>query len=321
MTGLLILFFVFSCAKKPSAPKAGSASAEDMLSLLPKDSKAVFFADLHKVMSVETIDKTIKENKDYQKYQEFVEKTGIDPQKDIYLIAGALTEGIGPQKQEGVVLVNLKYDKDSLLSIMKEQGEVKEEELETEEYNGITLYNVLKEGEEGCFSFLDSSNIALGKVNEVKSVIDIMQKKAENVFKNEELANLIKTTNKEAMFWGVISIPPEVVSQVAAKNPMLQSLEGLKSLSMYFDYKNTNIIAEIKAISTDPDKNKQIAELLNGAKAMGAMASAKEPAVGELMNNIVITSGEDHVKIYASIPEELINKLKEKKMKKEEEEN
>ena len=116
-------------------------------------------------------------------------------------------------------------------------------------------------------------------------------------------------------------VPSEAVSQVASNNPMLQSLKGLKSLSMYFDYEAQNIIAEIKAMGTDPEKNKQIADLLSGVKAMGAMAAAKEPAVGELMNKIEITSGDDYVRIYASLPEELIKKLKEKKKKEEKEEN
>ena len=100
---------------------------------------------------------------------------------------------------------------------------------------------------------------------------------------------------------------------------MLSSLEGINAVSMYFDYKNKNIIAEIKVISSDEAKNQQVADLLNGLKAMGGMAATEKPETGELINKIEITSTADHVKIYASIPEDLINKLKE--MEKKEEEN
>jgi len=42
------------------------------------------------------------------------------------------------------------------------------------------------------------------------------------------------------------------------------------------------------------------------------MMAAQDPNVGELLSRIEITSGTDHVKINANIPEDLINKLKEK---------
>ena len=72
-------------------------------------------------------------------------------------------------------------------------------------------------------------------------------------------------------------------------------------------------MAEIKVMSSDEQKNQQIADLLNGVKAMGGMAAAKKPEIGEFINKIEISSAPDHVKVYAKIPEELINKLKEMK--------
>ena len=44
----LLIFSVFSaCSKKPSIPKAGSATADDMLTLLPKNSGGVIVIDVH----------------------------------------------------------------------------------------------------------------------------------------------------------------------------------------------------------------------------------------------------------------------------------
>jgi len=80
-----------------------------------------------------------------------------------------------------------------------------------------------------------------------------------------------------------------------------------------------NVMAEIKAMSPDGDKNKNMADALNGFKAMGAMAASKEPELGELMNRIEIVSAADHVKISAVIPEALIESLGQKAMKQKEE--
>jgi hypothetical protein len=64
-----------------------------------------------------------------------------------------------------------------------------------------------------------------------------------------------------------------------------------------------------------------VADALTGIKSFGAMAAGEEPEIGELLNAIQITSGDDHVKIFAEIPEELIKKLQAKESKEEEEIN
>ncbi len=131
------------------------------------------------------------------------------------------------------------------------------------------------------------------------------------MFKNEALSSLVAQTNKEAMMWGAILIPPEAISQAVSQNPMLKNLEAVNATAMYFDYKNESIIAEIKVMSGDETKNKEVADLLNGFKAMGGIIAAKKPEIGELINKIEVTSSADYVKIYANISEDLINRIKE----------
>ncbi|NIM91780.1 MAG: DUF3352 domain-containing protein [Candidatus Aminicenantes bacterium] len=306
----LFIAFLISCAPQPSAPKAGTARVDDMLTLIPKDVQGVFFVDVHKAASTEFMDNQLKEEDTYEKYQEFIQETGIDPKKDIYFLAAGLTKGLEEKEQKGVVALNLKYDKEALLSKVKEE----EGQPTEEDYNGITLYS-WEDDEDRVGAFLDDSNIILGNQASVKAAIDTYQGKAENVLKNQELVSLIEKTNKEAIFWGAMHIPPEAVQKASSENPMFSAFEAVTGASLYFDYKNKSIIAEIKVMSEDEAKNKQIVDALNGFKAMGAMAAAKEPEVGELLDTLEISSGPDHAKIYASIPEDLINKLKSKTKK------
>ena len=93
---------------------------------------------------------------------------------------------------------------------------------------------------------------------------------------------------------------------------MLGAFSDIRSIILSFDYKDKNVLAEIKAMSPDEAKNKQMADALNGFKALGAGAAAKEPLVGELLNKIEIGSASDHVKISANIPEALIQNLSQK---------
>lgn len=157
---------------------------------------------------------------------------------------------------------------------------------------------------------MDSSNIVIGSEAEVKTVIDIAQKKADNLYKNEGLTDLLAKTEKEGILWGAFLIPEKAVEEAASENPMMSSFKAVRAATLLFDYKNQNIIADIRLMSTDEESNKKIADALNGFKALGAMAAGEKPELGELLNKIEISSTADHVKLYCSLPEELLNKLK-----------
>jgi hypothetical protein len=311
----LILFLgvigFIACGKKSEAPKAGSASADDMLGLLPMNAKGVILVNVNQAMAIDAADKAIKESDDYQKYLEFIEKTGIDPQKDIYYVTIAMTSGIGGEDEEGVGIVNMKYDKEKILPLIKEKLAEEDQEIVESDYSGMALYSVQGgDDEEAAFTFLDESNIVVGTENEVKSVIDISQKKADNIYKNQALTDLLAKTNKEGILWGAFLIPSETMEKASSENPMMSSFEAVKAATLRFDYKNQNVLAEIQLMSDNEENNKQIADALNGFKALGGMAAAEKPEIGELLNKIEISSTADHVKLFCSLPEELLNKLK-----------
>jgi len=77
-----------------------------------------------------------------------------------------------------------------------------------------------------------------------------------------------------------------------------------------FDYTGKDIKVEIMAEGGDGEKNKNIADMLNGLKALGAMAAGEKPEIGELMNSISISSSDEHVKLDAKLSLDLLTKLK-----------
>ncbi|UCE42716.1 MAG: hypothetical protein JSV17_07115 [Candidatus Aminicenantes bacterium] len=317
----LALFCFVSCKKDADVPKAGTAKATDILNLIPADVQGVFFVDVNNAMSTEFADKMIKDDENYQKYLEFVEKSGIDPQKDIYYVAIGIAGDLEGEDQEGVAVINMKYDPEIVLGLIKEKTAEEGQEIQEEQYGDYTLYKIWQEGNPVEFSFIDESNIVAGNEIHVKSVLDVLDKKKDNVFKNEDLSAIIDKTNKDAMLWGAILLPPETMEKAASSNPMMGALKSISAIALYFDYKNQNIIAEILAMGPDTDSNKQVAEALTGIKSFGAMAAGEKPEIGELLNAIQISSGDDHVKIFAEIPEELINKLQADKPEEEKEIN
>jgi len=143
----------------------------------------------------------------------------------------------------------------------------------------------------------------------VRQVIDVFAKKGENILKNDRLAAIIKTANKDALVWCAFAIPEEAAKKIAQSNPMMSSLEGMKAMTLFFDYRDKTFLMEIKAQGGDQAKNKQLADMLTGLKALGAGAAAKNPDVGELLNRIEVSSGTDFVKIAAGLPEDVLERL------------
>lgn len=302
----LILLGASACGTKAGAP-AGSAQPEDVLKYLPQDSQGVFFVDIHSAMGTAVAEKMLSDDETLSKYQEFVQKSGVDPKQDIFYAAVAVMSGGIGEDQEGAAIINMRYDKEKILALIKEEGK---KELQTADYAGFTMYTP-EEEEDSAFSFLDDSNIVVGNPESVKACIDVMQKTKDNVLNNTELADILKRTDKDTLFWGAMMIPQEEVAKVTEQDSRLEPLKNLSALILNFDYKNAAILAKIKAESDDPDGNKQIADLLNGLKAMGAMMIPEDkPEFGDLLDSITVSFGDDFVMIDANIPDTVLESLK-----------
>ncbi len=306
---VLIAASLVSCAKEGGLT-AGTATAKSMLRLIPADVRGVVLINVHKALATEPAIKALKEEAAKKKYDEFVAKAGIDPAKDIYFLA--IGAGVDPtgKNQEGVLIVNARFNKADLLSKLTSPGKG----LPAEDYEGITLYKGLEfnspeKSVTVVGAILDDSNIVLGNDKVVRRVIDVYRQKADSVSKSAEMAKVLKAVDTSAVAWAAFALPPGMLKGLVEKNPMLKSFEGVTGVTISFDYANALFIAEIQSLGGTKKQNKQLADMLNGFKAMGAAAGGSNPTVTDLMNALEITSGDDHVKIYAGLGSELLDKL------------
>ena len=100
--GSIVLFVLFlaSCAP-PSSIKAGSASAESLIKLLPKTVMGVIAIDVHRGMTTASVSKMLQDPQAKQKYDEFVKMAGIDPMKDVYFVVIGIVATPTVTGQEG----------------------------------------------------------------------------------------------------------------------------------------------------------------------------------------------------------------------------
>ncbi len=149
---LAVLVTAFAACQKAGIPVAGSAKAEDMLTLIPKTVQGVFVIDVHRGMNIAFVDKAVKSGEDAAKYQEIISKVGIDPQKDVYFAAIGTPKPSGPKgKSEPQVagVINLKYDQAKVVAAIKEKSPAYQETA----YEGVTIFTVPEESavpEEGA---------------------------------------------------------------------------------------------------------------------------------------------------------------------------
>ncbi len=316
---LILSFLVISCGSD-KAPVAGSATPESMLGLLPSNVQNVFVVDVRKAMSTDAAKKALEDEEMNKHYQEFVEKSGVDFKNDVYYFVLGIAGGPefdaqkqGLNVQNGAVLVNLKYDKENLLALLKENAK----DLKEEDYNGVTLYSGSAPTEamgappQGAGAFLDASNIVLGDEASVREVIDIYQKKSESILTNKAMTEIFKAVDTSALFWGAFSIPANTVNELGAGNPMLQLFEGVTALTLSFDYELEGLTAVIQALGGTQEQNDKMKDAMNGLLALAGGMTGSLPAVGALLETIEITSAADRVKISALVPSELIEELQQ----------
>ncbi|HCS48014.1 MAG TPA: hypothetical protein DIW61_07070, partial [Candidatus Aminicenantes bacterium] len=243
---LLLLGFGLSSCAKATAPKAGSAKATDMLSLLPSESKGVVVIDFHRIMQTDAAAKAIAESENKAKYDEFIQTAGIDPQKDIFYFVGAVLGDFGQKEMDGVGLVNLRYEKEKLLALLqKERGE-----MTTEEYNGFTVYKAAASEDKKPVSgvFLDESNILFGTDSAVKKVIDVHQKKAESLAQVPDMAAFMSRVDMSGIAWSAVSYSPEQAKMIADSNPLLKAIEGFKGVITAIDDRDSTLVVDLRTL-------------------------------------------------------------------------
>jgi hypothetical protein len=308
---LAVLLAAASLACTPATGvKSGAAAGDALIKMLPKSSTGVIAVDVKRLWEIEAVQKALQEPQTKAKYDEFVKMSGIDPVKDISYFGFGLS-GLpagSPSGMNGGFIVTLKYDKAKLQSLIKEKAPDAKEEI----YNGVTVYANL-DGTAGQqptrAAFLDDTHIVLGSESGVKGIIDVRQKKAESMAKNPAMSAILKKVDKSGIAWGAFEVPQELLQKGIASNPQLKVLEGVTALTMMFDDRLGNIIADIRTVGGTKDQNANLASTLNGFKSLGAMFGAQEPAVGEFLKGIEISSGDDYTRLSITVSHEVVDKL------------
>jgi hypothetical protein len=306
---VLLTVGLAACTSTTGA-KSGAAAGDALIKMMPATTTGVIAVDVKRLMETEAVQKAIQKPEAKAKYDEFVQQSGIDPMKDItYLGFGiSATPGAGESGITGGAVITLKYDKAKLQGLIKEKApEVKEVV-----YNGVTLYTDIdgaEAKEQSVAAFLDDAHIAVGSEKVVKGIIDVSQKKAESLSKVAEMSALLKKVDKSGIAWGAFAVPQDLLKKGIESTPQLKVLEGVTGVTMAYDYRLATFVADIRTVGGTKEQNANLASTLTGLKGLGAMFAAQEPVVGEALNGVEISSGDDYTRLSINLSQEVLDKL------------
>ncbi len=303
-----------------AAPGKSAPAGQALLKFLPRSTAVLLVVDIRRVMAIDAIAKAMQDPKFREGYDVTVKKLGIDPAKDIAFAAMAVPapddfSGYFTPSFKGFGLVlDLKYDRARVEdSIMRESPGAK-----IETYGGVTVFSWLAaEGQPqvpgipaglNWLALLDATHIALGDEPGVRGIIDVLQKKAEPVTADPEMAFLLDRADKSGLVWGVVSYPAELVKKTIAANPQFKAMEALKGMTLGLDDKDSILTVDLRTVGGTQEQNAAGAANLNGLRAAGAL-SLKEPALVDVLNAIVVTAGKDFTRATATVSHETLEKL------------
>ncbi len=231
LSGLLALSL--SACKSTS----GSGAAKEDLALVPKETDIILMANVsrmrntamwRKLLDVRDSDPQAKKD-----FDEFTQKCGLDPFKQIDSVFVAFPQGGGEQKEFAAV-VRGQFDEQKLVQCAKDQAKKDGREVTTTDYNGKKLYTDNQKGEAWA-TFLDKKTAVVGGKEWVKKVVDLAAGKGESAKANAELSALLKRAKTSDALWGAGLVPQSTRDQFK-NDPRLSSAASMKDIFGSVDF-------------------------------------------------------------------------------------
>jgi len=308
---ILIFFLIFSgCGKKTGTISNGKIN---LLSLIPENASGIFLINLEKITKLENFNEIIDKKekkfslKPFKDYQDFIEKTGIDPKKDLYSIALGFYGDIGKKNIDIALVINLNYNENKILDIFKKKNKNYYEE----KFKKYVIYKFLDEkNREICFSFINNKIIGFGPATRVKQIIDLFEGNGKSILTDEKKKPYLNDFNPKSVLSFVFDFPEKAKKSEAQQgSPFKMDFSKAEILWGEVDFEENIWSGKIKLVSHDEEANKQIVNMLNGIKGMGAMAG---PEIAEILNKINLSSSADNIELTFSVPNELLKKVQKK---------
>ncbi len=281
-----------------------SADMRTKLQKLPTNAHMIGYVNLTKLKSSplyelfgDDVEDQVMHN---EEYQEFLEATGFDFEKNLAEIYFASTPTDDPDKQKGLFIASGEFNPDKIVAYIQEKDEDKI--LLAESYKEYTLYYL--EDENIYFCFQDEKTIVGGSGNLVKKALD-------NEVSEGKLKLMPQIESLKYKSWAWMTVNTESVLNNFSDYGISESMpivNSISSASMAIKLTD-NLYFNGGCICSDGEKAELVKDAIKGGIAAVKLSVSEDRDTIDILNSIkvktdnnrVITEGEMSKKEFENI--------------------
>lgn len=298
----------------PARAAVGPMPAEGLI--LPADTRFVVGLDVRRLVESELYTTSAGRRAIRpEAFTELEERTGLNPERDLdqVVIAGGPSAGTGRQTP-GLVLVSGRFDRYKLSRAI----ETSRKGVTWKDHQGITVY-MFGEGRKGAdaAAFLDDDTLVFGSQAAVERAIASRAGGQAPLRTNASLMALLERVKPGSTFWMVgdqsllSNLPPSIPAPGGSDGASLQ-LPAVRNLIVTGDL-DPQIALEAIADTADEAAAKNLADVVRGLLALGALQGNQKPELKELASAVSVSTEVNQVHLNARIPHALFQSLQPKK--------
>lgn len=325
---LLALAIVAGGCSKPTITALPS-SVDQHLAWIPQTVNGVAYCDVQSLRQSElgqALQKDwsdeIKRMREDRDYKEWLEKAGIDFEKDLHSVLAGFHGDRRDSASTFAAVITGNFDEQKIAntitamrdSLRELHEEYKMSDFVTETYNGKTLYVVKKHGEK-AFYIADAHTLVAGNKAWVQAIID-GKTAGESVKQNEALMALMNKLPYAEQCWLVANTAEtmETLSEEFGARGEFKGTRAVKSLQSVALSANVGQKADLygEAWCDNEDNSKLLAEAVKGALATAKLAVSDDREAVDMLNRIDVDQAGKSVKFSANLDKAFFDKMREK---------
>jgi hypothetical protein len=278
------------------------AAGPTELEYVPADATAIGYANVQEVMASELRQRLRKIEPDTHERDDFEAKTGVNIERDIDSVVGAmLSASGGSDDHRPLVIARGRFDQVRIEGLARDHGG------QIGEYQGVRLLSHQDDGKQVALGFVEPGVLAVGAADAVRAAIDA-KRSGRSVLSNTELMRLMNDLDASNA-WAVGRF------DALAKDMALPTGAGLHqqlpTLTWFSaaGHLNGGISGTIKAEAKDDEAAANLRDMLRGVVAMVKLQTGDNPGLKAMTDSLQLGGEGRSVAVAFSVPAEVFDVL------------
>ena len=288
--------------------KASAPSLPEALNSLPSDCQFLFGINVQKFVSSSAYAK-FRQRQSQQIGNDlaaFIDKTGVDPARDIAYLVAAGRPG-EKAKGEGVVIVTGRFNQSAITAYIRSKSTPIEMK-----YGGALVLMIpdpKNDAVERGVVFLDGGEIAMGDLESLKAVLDVGGKADKSILSNPAIAPLISSISPDEMFW-FAGDAAGVLAKAPVSNPLGANISSIRNVVGILNITDA-VTGKITVTAINAESATKLADTVRGVVAFGQLAGDQNPDLKMLLGGLAISQTSTQVSVALNFPTALLEKLEQ----------